>query len=103
MFMRQLNAVLSAKNEFQSHRDFPLIGTFDHRANFPLIVIKKFHSKGYIGELIVHLSIVSDRNQSAVAPLLTDFIITLGPLTAVSIIGGKTNESSDNQTIYRQL
>lgn len=55
-----------------------------------MIVIKKFHSKGYIGELIVHLSIVSDRNQSAVAPLLTDFIITLGPLTTVSIIGGKT-------------
>ena len=76
MFTRQLSAVLYAKNEFRSHRDFPLIETFDHRGNFPMIVIKKFQSKGYIGELIVHISITSDRNQSAVAPLLTDFIIT---------------------------
>lgn len=76
MNMRQLNAVLYAKNEFRSHRDFPLIETFDQRGNSPMIVIKKFQSKDYIVKLIVSLSITSDRNQSAVAPLLTDFIIT---------------------------
>lgn len=87
MTMRQLSAVLFAKNQFLSHRDFPMTESFCHREIFPMNVIKKFQSKDYIVNLTDSLSARSDRNQSAVAPLLTDFIVTLKPLTVVSVIG----------------
>ena len=49
----------------------------------------KFHSKDYIGEMIASNQSMDDRSQSAVAPLLTDFIIILRPLT--------TNQSKEIQ------
>ena len=87
MNMKQLNVVLFAKNQFLSHRDFPLTESFRHRGISPMKVTEKFQSKGYIGNLTDSLSVRSDRSQSAVAPLLTDFVVTLEPLTAVFVIG----------------
>lgn len=87
MNMKPLNVDLFAKNEFLSHHDFPLTESFRHRAFSPMKVTEKFQSKDYIVNLTDSLSARSDRNQSAVAPLLTDFIVTLKPLTVVSVIG----------------
>lgn len=76
MSMRRSNVALFAKNEFLSHRDFPLTESFFQRGIFPLKVTEKFPSKDYIVNLTDSLSIRSDRSQSAVAPLLTDFTVT---------------------------
>lgn len=74
--MKQSNVVLFAKSEFLSHHNFPLTETFFQRAFFPLKVTEKLPSKDYIVNLTDSLSIISDRSQSAVAPLLTDFTVT---------------------------
>lgn len=76
MIMRQSNVVLFAKSEFLSHHIFPLTESFFQRAFFPLKVTEKLPSKDYIVNLTDSLSIISDRSQSAVAPLLTDFTVT---------------------------
>ena len=82
MITKQSNAVLFVKSEFLPHRDFPMTEKFRHREKLPMKVTEKFQSKDYIENLTDSLSTVSDRSQSAVAPLLTDFIVTLKPLTA---------------------
>ena len=83
MIMRQSNVVLFAKNEFLSHRIFPLTESFCQRGNFPLKVTEKLPSKDYIGEMKEMFPSMDDRSQSAVAPLLTDFIVILKPLTPI--------------------
>ena len=81
MNMKQSNVVLFVKNEFRSHHDFPMIGSFNHRGKSPLIVIEKFHSKAYIGNLIDSLSLDVTEKESAFATLLILFTVTMGPLT----------------------
>ena len=74
--MRQSNVVLFVKSEFLSHRFFPLTETFCQWGKFPLNVTEKLPSKAYIGEVKESAGGRSDRSQSAVAPLLTDFNVT---------------------------
>lgn len=76
MIMKLLKEVLFAGNEFLSHLIFPLTERNFQREIFPLIERKNFQSKVYIVNLTDSLSIRSDRSQSAVAPLLTDFVVT---------------------------
>lgn len=83
MIMRRSNVVLFAKSEFLSHRIFPLTESFFQRAFFPLKVTEKLPSKDYIGEMKEMFPSMDDRSQSAVAPLLTDFIVILKPLTSI--------------------
>ena len=89
MIMRQSNVVSFTKNEFLSHRNLPLTESFCQRGNFPLKVTEKLPSKDYIGEMKEMFPSMDDRSQSAVAPLLTDFIVILKPLTPVSVKGNE--------------
>ena len=79
--MRQSNVVLFAKNEFLSHYIFPLTERNFQRAFFPLNVTEKLPSKDYIGEMTERFQSMDDRSQSAVAPLMTDFVVIRKPLT----------------------
>lgn len=88
--MRQSKKALSDVSELTINgSDFSFDCKINQRAIFPLIVSDKFHSKDYIGEMIASNQSMDDRSQSAVAPLLTDFIIILRPLT--------TNQSKEIQ------
>ena len=82
-------ALLDASNFTINGSDFSFDCKINQRAIFPLIVSNKFQSKDYIGEMIASNQSMDDRSQSAVAPLLTDFVVILGPLI--------TNQSKEIQ------
>lgn len=63
-----------------SHRDLPMTESFCHRGKLPMKVTEKFQSKDYIGNLKDSPSMNVTEKKSAVAPLLTLFTVTLGPL-----------------------
>ncbi len=63
-----------------SHRNLPMTESFCHRGKLPLKVTEKFQSKDYIGNLKDSPSMNVTEKESAVAPLLTLFTVTLGPL-----------------------
>ena len=44
MNMRQSNVASFAKNEFLSHRNFPMTESFFHRRKLPMKVTEKFQS-----------------------------------------------------------
>lgn len=76
MITRRLSEVSFTKSEFLSKCNFPLTESFCQRAKLPLKVTEKLPSKDYIGEMKERTGGRSDRSQSAVAPLLTDFTVT---------------------------
>ena len=76
MIMRRSSVVSFTKSEFLSKCNFPLTETFFQREFSPLKVTEKLPSKDYIGEMKEMTDGRSDRSQSAVAPLLTDFSFT---------------------------
>lgn len=79
--MRQSKkALLGTSNKSINGNEFSFDCKNNQRVFSPLIVIEKFQSKAYIGDVIASNQSMDDRSQSAVAPLLTDFIIILGPL-----------------------
>lgn len=65
-----------------SHRDSPLTESFFQRRKSPLKVTEKFQSKVYIYDVKDYPSMDVTEKESAVAPLLILFTVTIGPLTA---------------------
>lgn len=65
-----------------SHHDSPLTESFFHRGKSPLKVTEKFQSKVYIYDVKDYPSLDVTEKESAVAPLLILFAVTIGPLTA---------------------
>lgn len=73
---------LFANLSILSHRDSPLTESFFHREKTPLKVTEKFQSKVYIVNVKDYPSVYVTEKESAVAPLLILFTVTVGPLTA---------------------
>lgn len=82
MNMRSSKEDLFANLSILSHRDFPLTKSFFHRGKTPLKVTEKFQSKVYIVKVKDYPSMYVTEKESAVAPLLILFTVTIGPLTA---------------------
>ena len=82
MNMRSSKGDSFANLSILSHRDSPLTESFFHRGNSPLKVTEKFQSKVYIVKVKDSPSMYVTEKESAVAPLLILFTVTIGPLTA---------------------
>ena len=82
MNMRSSKEDSFANLSILSHRDFPLTESFFHRGKSPLKVTEKFQSKVYILNVTDYPSMYVTEKESAVAPLLILFTVTIGPLTA---------------------
>ena len=82
MNIRSSKGASFANLSILSHRDFPLTESFFHRGNSPLKVTEKFQSKVYILKVKDSPSMYVTEKESAVAPLLILFTVTIGPLTA---------------------
>ena len=82
MNMRTSKEGLFANLSILSHRDSPLTESFCHREFSPLKVTEKFQSKVYIVNVKDSPSMYVTEKESAVAPLLILFTVTIGPLTA---------------------
>ena len=82
MNMRSSKGDSFANLSILSHRDSPLTESFFHRGKSPLKVTEKFQSKVYILNVKDSPSMYVTEKESAVAPLLILFTVTIGPLTA---------------------
>lgn len=82
MNMRSSKGDSFANLSILSHRDSPLTESFFHRGISPLKVTEKFQSKVYIYIVTEYPSMDVTEKESAVAPLLILFTVTIGPLTA---------------------
>ena len=95
--MKQSKKALSDASKLAINgSDFSFDCKINQRAFSPLIVSNKFHSKDYIGEMIASNQSMDDRSQSAVAPLLTDFIVILEPLITNQSKEMKGSDGNDN-------
>lgn len=81
MNMRASKGDSFANLSILSHRDSPLTESFFHREKTPLKVTEKFQSKVYIYDVKDYPSMDVTEKESAVAPLLILFTVTIGPLT----------------------
>ena len=82
MNMRSSKGDSFANLSILSHRDSPLTESFFHREKSPLKVTEKFQSKVYIVNVKDSPSMYVTEKESAVAPLLILFTVTIRPLTA---------------------
>ena len=82
MNMRSSKGDSFANLSILSHRDSPLKESFFQRRKSPLKVTEKFQSKVYIVNMTDSPSMYVTEKESAVAPLLILFTVTIGTLTA---------------------
>lgn len=82
MNMRSSKGDSFANLSILSHRDFPLTEKFQSKGKIPFESDRKVSVKVYILKVKDSPSMYVTEKESAVAPLLILFTVTIGPLTA---------------------